>query len=549
MKFTLVGYYGFGNLGDEAILESIIEDLRRHFHEPAFQIISADYCETLSGTDITRVPWTDWPRVIESVRDCDWLLVGGGGLFNCYLPYPIEDFLRRSDNFAAFIFGLPVLAFLLGKRSCIYGVGASRFNSEEALEHARMAVRVTDLCSVRDRSSSKILCTNAFDRMRISVHADPAFRLVNAPLPERALADAGITKGEPVVGVVLRNWSFGTDSASWEPAVAAVLRTFALRHSVRLLFIPFQASSDLTGDLSNDPAVISRMRSTIGQECTAELRHGLAPGQVSSILARCQMVVAMRLHASILAIRNATPFVALDYDSKVSRVMGESGLERFVVPLPQDGGERLTEIMETVWADREHIQKLLQTVSRQLAIDAGRHAERLASIVRKPRTRRKIDGKTADFLARIVRDQTLNLARSETARDDAVDEAQSCRRGIRELVDAGMFEPALHMLRAWKVAPEKVRGEREYLIGYCMHALRLETVTALQHYAAALKWGFDEFWVRYSRGQLLLTCGEYSAGIADLERACILRPDVGDARRVLVEWAARDGTKDGESVD
>ena len=62
--------------------------------------------------------------------DCDWLIVGGGGLFNCYLPYSIHDYLRQSQNFAAFIFGLPVLAFLLGKGTCIYGVGANQFSCE-----------------------------------------------------------------------------------------------------------------------------------------------------------------------------------------------------------------------------------------------------------------------------------------------------------------------------------------------------------------------------------------------------------------------------------
>ena len=503
MKFTIAGYYGFGNVGDEAILESMIADFRTHFQGSTFEIVCADYCETVSGPDILHVPWTDWPSVIESVRGCDWLLVGGGGIFNCYLPYSTDDFLRKSQNFAAVIFGLPILAFLLGKRSCIYGVGASQFCSEAALEHARMAVQVADLCTVRDRPSSKILSDRLLGRMRISAHADPAFRLVNEPLPESALANAGITEDEPVVAVALRNWHIGTGPALWEPAVAAALRGFAFLHAVRLLFIPFHASWDMTCDANNDPGMISRMRASIGESCTAELPHGLRPGQVSSILARCQMVVGMRLHASILAVRNATPFVALDYESKVSRVMSECGLERFVIPLPQDHGESLAQAMETVWSQRVPIRELLRGVSGKLAIDAGRHVERLARMVQKPPKRRKIDGKTAEFLARWPGNRRSASGRIEAARDDAADEAQSCREGIRGLVDAGMFEAALHMLNAWKTSAE-AGGEREYLLGYCVQALRQDTATALRHYAAALDLGFDEFWVRYNRGQLLL---------------------------------------------
>jgi hypothetical protein len=338
--------------------------------------------------------------------------------------------------------------------------------------------------------------------------------------------------------VALRNWHSETPPALWEPAVAAALRAFALRHSVRLLFIPFHANWDKTCELNNDQAIISRMRSLIGDSCTAELAHGLRPGQVSAILARCQMVVAMRLHASILAVRNATPFVALDYESKVSCVMKECGLERFVVPLPQDRGECLSQVMETVWAQRGEIRKLLQGVSRERALDAVRHAERLATILQTPPTLRKIDGKTAEFVVRIAREQTLRVGRIEAALQDAADEVRSCRQGIRGLVDAGMFQPALHMLRAWTATSGDAYGEREYLLGYCMQALQQDKSTVLRHYAAALESGFDEFWVRYNRGQLLLSGGDYASGIADLERACFLRPDDCGAKDAFEYWSA-----------
>src|SRR5690242_20455239 len=153
LKITIAGYYGFGNLGDEAILESMVTDFRREFPGAAFEILIGGHGPTVSGPDITTRSWRDWPEVIESVRRCDCLVVGGGGIFNYYLRYSTGDFLRQSDNFAPFIFGLPVLARLLGKRSCIYGVGVSRFDTPAALEHAQMAARLADVCTVRDAAS------------------------------------------------------------------------------------------------------------------------------------------------------------------------------------------------------------------------------------------------------------------------------------------------------------------------------------------------------------------------------------------------------------
>jgi polysaccharide pyruvyl transferase WcaK-like protein len=260
LRFTVAGYYGFGNLGDEAILSSMIADFRRVFPRAVFEIVCADYSPTISGPDITTVPWKDWPRAIESVRGCDWLIVGGGGIFTYHLNYSKEDFLRQSESFAAFIFGLPVLAHLLGKRSFLYGIGASRMESAAALEHARAAARLADACTVRDARSREILGASVEDRLRIQEYADPAFRLENEPLPAAALAEAGIRSDEPIVAIVARNWETSDTKALWEGLTTEVLRDFAMRHSIRLLFIPFHAASDIGNDLNNDPAVICRMR-------------------------------------------------------------------------------------------------------------------------------------------------------------------------------------------------------------------------------------------------------------------------------------------------
>jgi polysaccharide pyruvyl transferase WcaK-like protein len=39
---AIAGYYGFGNVGDDAILEGLLGDLHREFPGAAFQIIGAN---------------------------------------------------------------------------------------------------------------------------------------------------------------------------------------------------------------------------------------------------------------------------------------------------------------------------------------------------------------------------------------------------------------------------------------------------------------------------------------------------------------------------
>ena len=539
MKFTVAGYYGFGNLGDEAILESMVTDFRKEFPGASFDVIAADYFPTLSGLDISTVPWTDWWRVIESVRGCDWLIVGGGGLFNCYLGYSEDCFLRQSSNFTAFVFGLPALAYLNEKPSCIYGVGASRFYSKEALRHAWMAAGFSDVCTVRDRESRQILGASPEERARIAVHADPAFRLPNAPLPTAALAEAGIEDGEAVVGVALRNWAFDGDQTVWEHAVGEALRAFVTRHSIRLLFIPFHAGFDVPGGSNNDPAIISRMRAFVGRKLTAELPHGLRPGEVSAVLAKCQMVVAMRLHAAILSIRNATPFVVLNYEPKISGVLSECGLERFATRLPSDAtaARRFSSLLEQVWEEKELIRQQLSSAASRSRADAGCHVHLLRQAVGEAPPHQRTSARLGAWVTQIAAEQTRRLAERDVDHQQASDEALSIRVGIRDLIDAGEPQPALRMLQRWNPRQAPTVAEREYLLGFCLQGAGGDPEAALEHYASALQLGFDEFWVLFNRGQLRMVVGDRAGALDDLKRACALRPDEASAAGLLKNWS------------
>jgi polysaccharide pyruvyl transferase WcaK-like protein len=513
----------------------MLADFRRRFQPIRFDILCAEYSATSGGDDIVPIRWTDWPAAIESVRTSDCLIIGGGGLFNCYFPYSGDELLRHSGNFAPFIFGLPALACLLGKRCCIYGVGASRFFSQEALDHARMAVRLAGLCTVRDSASRAILSSGG-NQFRIPIHPDPAFRLVNDPLPEDALEEAGIAgESRPLTAVVLRNWHFEGDPTGWEETAALALRDFARKHSVRLLFLPFQASSDVGDELSNDPALIARMRARIGADDTAELRFGLPPGAVSAVIAQCQMTITMRLHGAILSIRNATPFVAINYDPKVANILGECDLKRFVVPMPTESPDALSVRLDAVWAERDRIRGTLREVGRRQASNAGAHVERLASFLRKaPRFRN--DARTQAFLNRLAARQTIRLVEVEAACRRAEAECESCLRAARELVNSGAFQSAHLYLSHWKPSTAVAQAEREYYLAFCLHRLERDPDAAVRHYGAALDAGFDEFWTRYHRAQLLWTIGWYGEAERDLQRACELRPDHDGASRLLRQF-------------
>ena len=64
-----------------------------------------------------------------------------------------------------------------------------------------------------------------------------------------------------------------------------------------------------------------------------------------------------------------------------------------------------------------------------------------------------------------------------------------------------------------------------YYYAFCLHQSNLNTQTALFYYDRALKFGFDEFWVRYNRGHLYMRLGNNELAKYDLKKALELKPN------------------------
>jgi polysaccharide pyruvyl transferase WcaK-like protein len=83
-KILIAGYYGFGNAGDEAILESLVAGLRRDFSEAQITVFSGDPARTEGSHGVSAVPWLEPEAIQSAVQESDRVIIGGGGLFHDY---------------------------------------------------------------------------------------------------------------------------------------------------------------------------------------------------------------------------------------------------------------------------------------------------------------------------------------------------------------------------------------------------------------------------------------------------------------------------------
>ena len=88
---ALLGYYGYDNIGDEAVLEGIVFALRQSAAKRNVKlditVLSADPDTTRKRCDVNATDRKNIKNVISALNKCDALVVGGGSLFQDCLLY------------------------------------------------------------------------------------------------------------------------------------------------------------------------------------------------------------------------------------------------------------------------------------------------------------------------------------------------------------------------------------------------------------------------------------------------------------------------------
>lgn len=312
MKRDLVivsGYYGFDNLGDEAILEELIRELACLVERERIVILSNNPESTRARFSVTSVDRWRLAGIVPLLRRTRLLVSGGGGLF--------QDTV--SIKSVVYYAGLIFLARLCGARTLIYAQGLGPLRGSLARKLTAMAISRCEAVTVRDASSRALLESWGIPSV---LSADPVWRLETTPLPaEMAAALDEMRRQHPeslFVGLSVRS-SAGFGAAGAGELVERLLDSLP-EHTV---LAPLVLQENQDRDLLN---LASKRWSEAGRR-TLEFDSGafsrLLPSQWLELIGSLDLVVGMRLHSLIMALSRGVPVVGLSYDPKVEHVMRE----------------------------------------------------------------------------------------------------------------------------------------------------------------------------------------------------------------------------------
>ncbi len=150
-RAALLGYYGFGNLGDKLLLQSCIEILKRNgISQEKIVVLSNNPSETSESFHVDSVNRWKVREVIHTFSKSDSLVLGGGGLF--------QD--STSVKSCVWYWGIVKLARILGCKVYALGQSFGPLNSKLSFVLTRSALNSCMRIHVRDEPSYNIALTS-----------------------------------------------------------------------------------------------------------------------------------------------------------------------------------------------------------------------------------------------------------------------------------------------------------------------------------------------------------------------------------------------------
>jgi len=344
----LCGYYGEHNLGDDALLSVLLEELPSEWH-PCITAFDRNSVLQLrsSASVVQRRSLFATARALMSV---DALVLGGGSL------------LQDSTSLKSLLYylGLLLVARCKGIPVILWGQGLGPLRRRVSRCLVRWLVPSVTSISWRDAGSLEIARRWQF-RVPMLMAADPVWSYPSQPWRGDSCGQAERT------GIVLC-WrpTALLDQEGWL-CLLQVVERLAEQHQLPVTWLAFHQHQDdtLPTTLKEKGFVPASLRRRSRFETAQSL------DQVLGLMSRAQLVLPMRLHALILAQLAGAPCAALSYDPKVAAAAGMADIDCIdLANLPP--GDQL----ERRW-QAQFMRPPNQGAIDAIKTDAARHGEML----------------------------------------------------------------------------------------------------------------------------------------------------------------------------
>jgi len=302
-KILIIGAYGVGNLGDEAILAGILNVLRADVDvdRDKVMVFSRNPGETIRLHDVDarrRNPF--------DLLTANKVIIGGGELF--------QDLGNMAIKYSL----LGLIAKIIGKHVVFYAVGVSS-KSRLGKLLMRLCLNVADTISVRDGVSRKRLLDIGVNKT-IRVVDDPSRHVepISREAASRLLAREGIPldKRKIRIGITSQHFHNRESNERTYRFFSGFLRDILAKYpNVYVVFAPFNSHMDDPFD--RDIIYGKRLEKSLETDRFKVLRNRYTPQEMMGVFGLLDIVISTRLHPLIFALKMNVSAIGIGIFEKV----------------------------------------------------------------------------------------------------------------------------------------------------------------------------------------------------------------------------------------
>lgn len=335
-KIAIHGFYGMGNLGDEAILKALRNFFNRRFSLNTI-VFSRNSKAVLKYHGIKSIQESGalgYPRRLFEIKTCSLFCLGGGGI--------LKDYGHDSSSLQKWL-QLLRLAIKLKIKTSLCAIGVENIRYKRSLNLLRETINKVNIITVRDLYSKNLLQDIGVVKP-IIVISDPGILLTKPK--ERKLNNISVKNR---IMICLRHWHAMGNYVEDESAnknfieeMAAALDQLVDQFSFFIDFVPFRTAS------YDDDRIFAKLIATKMKNRDKVYLFNKSPDILDFIkmLNDYILVIGMRLHSLIFASSSGLPIIALEYMPKIKAFMRSIDQKNYSINLKSFKSDHFLSLIE-----------------------------------------------------------------------------------------------------------------------------------------------------------------------------------------------------------
>lgn len=296
-KILLCGYYGFGNLGDDALLRSAAERARAEYPDCTVTALTrwGDNDRRIFG--IRCVKRSNPFSVAKEIKKADIVIFGGGTL------------LQNATSRRSLMYYLKILSYAQknGVDTLLWGNGIGRIKGEYFRKKTAYVLSRCVYLGVRDDGSAEevkrlfhkySLPCKVFREDDLAINTPPC----DSDRLAYLLSELGVSEGDKIIAVAVR----GKEEEKYIKEMESCVKNLCKEGAIPV-YIPMFPSEDLK---------VSR---EIIKRRGGRIAYPIGVADARGLIERAEQVVAMRYHALVFAYAANTPFKSIGSQPKLYR--------------------------------------------------------------------------------------------------------------------------------------------------------------------------------------------------------------------------------------